>query len=308
MQPTTLLRRALTLNLHLSRSITTMSTNTTPSPPQHYHLDKTLFNDHLYTRIRSFWFADLPPNFTGVPNPAVLQRWWGFNTPPAQKAAFDKSCADNFLPALHALGPTNLALPPFQSHASERASSPVLASPLLAEVAEANSLSPQQGAETLLSLLILLDQLPRNIYRQPSDLHLVYAHYDRLALALLRSSMALSPNPAALPAFQARPAVQSWILMPLLHSEDLDAHEAWDAATRVVEKAVEEEGDEGAREYARAGRGAWEGHVKAIRRFGRYPHRNEGLGREMTGEEERWLRESGETWGVRQGGGEKDEL
>lgn len=30
-------------------------------------------------------------------------------------------------------------------------------------------------------------------------------------------------------------------------------------------------------------------HMQVVRRFGRYPHRNEAMGRETTGEERRWL-------------------
>ncbi|KAM0717215.1 hypothetical protein Q7P37_007067 [Cladosporium fusiforme] len=306
MQPTTLLRRALALNLqlHASRSFATMST---PSPPQHFTLDRSIFNSSLYNHIRDFWFADLPPNFTGVPNFSVLQRWWAIKVSPAQKAAFDNSCASNFLPAIKSLGPENLSLPPFTSHADETASSDTLAAPLIKEVQTANFHSAQQGAETLLSLILLLDQIPRNIYRDPATLPLAYTHYDRLAFALLRSSMRMSPNPAALPAFQARPAVQSWILMPLMHSEDLQAHMLWDELATVHERTVEANGDEEGMKYAESGRQAWEGHVEAIRAFGRYPHRNECLGRVSTAEEKEWLAK-GQTWGVEQKGSEKDEL
>lgn len=308
MQPTTLFRRAIALNLPLSRTFATMTTASNPSPPEHFKLDKAIFNPTLYSRIRDFWFADLPPNFTGVSNFTVLQRWWAINVSPAEKAAFDASCANNFLPAIQALGPENIALPPFTSHAAETASSETLASPLLNEVQTANANSAQEGAETLLSLIILLDQLPRNIYREPATLPLVYTHYDRLSLALLRSSMRLTPNPAAFPAFQARPAVQSWILMPLLHSEDLEAHGQWDQLAGVVERTMEAEGDAEGKAYAENGRKAWEGHVRAIRAFGRYPHRNGCLGRATTAEEKRYLTESGETWGVVQEGDGKDEL
>lgn len=39
------------------------------------------------------------------------------------------------------------------------------------------------------------------------------------------------------------------------------------------------------------------GHKRIIDRFGRYPHRNEVLGRKLTAEEEGYLREGGETFG-----------
>lgn len=39
-------------------------------------------------------------------------------------------------------------------------------------------------------------------------------------------------------------------------------------------------------------------HADIIERFGRYPHRNEALGRLTTEEEQKWLDDGGETFGV----------
>ena len=63
-------------------------------------------------------------------------------------------------------------------------------------------------------------------------------------------------------------------------------------------------GDTGAHAYLERGRKAEDLHVGAIRKFGRYPHRNACLGRESTPEEKEWLK-TGDTFGVSQG---KDEL
>jgi uncharacterized protein (DUF924 family) len=166
---------------------------------------------------------------------------------------------------------------------------------------QTTTLSSKQ--QTLLSLVILLDQLPRNIFRSQSTLPLVYNHYDLLAQALVRSSMSLTPSPVAFPPYMKRPAIQSWILMPLLHSEDLSNHDLWDSLAADMDSMVPSD-DQGAKMYVEQGRKAWEMHVDPIRKFGRYPHRNACLGRESSAEEKEWL-SKGETFGVSQG---KDEL
>ena len=225
------------------------------------------------------------------------------NASQTEKQQFDAACSEEFLPAIKALGPENLHLPAFESHRVERNSAPLIASPLLAEVQAANDHSAQQAADTLLSLVILLDQLPRNIFRLQSTLPLVYNHYDRLAQALVLSSTSITPNPVAFPDYMKRPAIQSWTLMPLLHSEDLTSHDLWDSLAADMDAMVPAD-DEGGKMYVEQGRKAWDMHVDPIRKFGRYPHRNACLGRKSSAEEKEWL-SKGETFGVSQG---KDEL
>jgi len=299
MRPSFLNRRSFAVSLSLSRAF---ASTTTQQPPSTFMLNKGIFNETLYSRIREFWFEGLPPGFTGA-NPVALKRWWGMNASQAEKQQFDASCSEQFLPAIEALGPENLRLPAFESHQAERDSAPVIASPLLAEVKAASDRSAQQAADTLLSLVILLDQLPRNIFRSQATLPLVYNHYDRLAQALVHSSMSLAPSPVAFPPYMKRPAIQSWLLMPLLHSEDLNSHNTWDSLAADM-KAMVPGDDQGAKVYVEQGRSAWGMHVDPIRKFGRYPHRNACLGRESSAEEKEWL-SKGETFGVSQG---KDEL
>jgi uncharacterized protein (DUF924 family) len=226
MRPLPLIRRSFAVSLCLSRAFASMTR--VQQPLSTFALHKNIFNEILYSRIRTFWFADLPHGFTSA-NPIALKKWWGLNASQTEKQQFDASCSEEFLPAIEALGPKTLPLPGFESHRAERDSASVIASPLLAEVKAANDHSAQQAADTLLSLVILLDQLPRNIFRSQSTLPLAYNHYDRLAQALVRGSMSLTPSPVAFPPHMKRPAIQSWILMPLLHSEDLSNHEMWDS-------------------------------------------------------------------------------
>lgn len=299
MRSLALFQRGIACQLSFARAFATM---TTPQPPASFTLDKSIFNETLYSKIRTFWFADLPPNFTG-PNPATLKRWWGLDATNSEKQQVDTYCRDEFLPALKAIGPEQLLLPPFETHDAERESAPMIAGPLLAEVEAANRQSTQYGSETLLSLVLLFDQVTRNSFRTQESLPLVYNHYDRLAQALVLSSRGLDPNPVAFPDYMTRPAIQTWIHMPLLHSEDLRSHELWDSLQANIEAKVPAD-DTGGTTYLQTGRKQWENHVDAIRKFGRYPHRNACLGRQSTKEEKEWLK-TGETFGVSQG---KDEL
>jgi uncharacterized protein (DUF924 family) len=299
MRPLPLIHKSFAVSLSLSRAFATATTQQTPST---FTLNKGIFNETIYSRIRTFWFDGLPPGFTGA-NPVALKRWWGLDASQTEKQQFDASCSEEFLPAIEALGSENLRLPDFESHRAERDSASIIASPLLAEVQAANDRSAQQAADTLLSLVILLDQIPRNIFRSQSTLPLAYNHCDRLAQALVRGSMALTPSPVAFPPYMKRPAIQSWILMPLLHSEDLSSHDLWNLLAADMDAMVPAH-DQGAKMYVEQGRKAWEMHVDPIRKFGRYPHRNACLGRESSAEEKEWL-SKGETFGVSQG---KDEL
>jgi uncharacterized protein (DUF924 family) len=286
-------------SMSFSRAFTT---TTTPHSPSTFTLDRNIFNETLYSQIRTFWFADLPPNFTS-PNPTALKRWWGLDATKDEKQQVDTTCRDQFATALEDIGPETLQLPPFESHKAEILSATSIASPLFAEIEAANSHSAKQAADTLLSLVILLDQIPRNIFRTQDTLPLVYNHYDRLAQALVHSCMKLDPNPLTFPDHMKRPALQAWINMPLLHSEDIRSHELWDQLTAQMEASVSKD-DVGGRQYLERGRSAWITHVEAIRKFGRYPHRNACLERESSREEKDWLI-MGETFGVSQG---KDEL
>lgn len=305
MLPSTLLRRTLALNLHLlplTRAASTMAPN--------YALDRSIFNADLYARMRSFWFQDISPNATGATNFETTKRWFGVGISQEQKDAFDRDCYTSFGRAIEALVPENVRLPEFKGYEQEVEQAGEIAGPLLEEVKGAQAQSGKDGAETLLSLILLLDQMPRNIYRTKETLPLVYTHFDRLAYALLRSSMSLQPSPVAYEDFRHRPVFKSWLMMPLMHTESLEAHKLWDEYERDCEKAIEERGDEQAKGYLEQGHKAAEKHADILKQFGRYPHRNECLGRKSTPEELEWLK-TGDTFGVKQGSRDmsgKDEL
>lgn len=117
--------------------------------------------------------------------------------------------------------------------------------------------------EGALALVILLDQLPLNMFRGQPE-----------AFASERQAVAASSRALAQGFDQGMTAEQRLFLyMPFMHSENLTEQD------RSVEL------------FRRAGMDTrWpEHHRDIVRRFGRFPHRNAILGRESTAEEQAWL-------------------
>jgi len=300
-----LLTRAILspINSLPSRSFANMA-----APPLAFQLDRNLFNGTLYTTLQRFWFEDLPPNAT-APTFNLLQKWYGVNKTDDEKASFDGECRRNFGPAIDSIGPSKLALPPFQSYDHDIENANTIAAPFVQEVEQAQKENQGEGADTLLSLLLLLDQMPRNIFRDKKGLVLVYGHYDRLAFSLLHASKALVPNPLEDERLRGKPVKIMWTWLPLIHSEHLSSHIQ---AQRIVDSVMmqcQEAKDEDAIRIMAASEKARLEHLIPIQRFGRYPHRNECLDRHTTAEEEEYLK-TANTFGVKQSKKQesKDEL
>lgn len=134
-----------------------------------------------------------------------------------------------------------------------------------------------------LALIILLDQFPRNIFRGTAEVF----RYDARALALAQQGVATGQLASlAIPE-------QAFLLMPYQHSEDLSIQDAgvglYDAMTAAAPaewKAVAG----GYRDFAAR-------HRDIIAEYGRFPHRNDVLGRAATEAESRFLAEGGESFG-----------
>lgn len=138
------------------------------------------------------------------------------------------------------------------------------------------------GPRRRLSLILLLDQFPRNIYRGTPK---AFAG-DEQALQLALTGMQ-SVADAALNVIE-----RVFFYMPLQHAESLEVQEESVAAYKRL--LAEAPADlravfEQCAAYA-------EKHREVIRRFGRFPHRNAIVGRSSTSEEEDWLRAGGETF------------
>jgi len=139
------------------------------------------------------------------------------------------------------------------------------------------------GPRRRLSLILLLDQFPRNIFRGTARAF----EGDRQALALTLSGMQSAAD-AALDVVE-----RMFFYLPLEHAESLDAQDESLAAYR---RLLAEAPPELHETFAGTLRHAEE-HRSIIERFGRFPHRNQVLGRASTPAEEEWLREGGRGFG-----------
>ena len=194
--------------------------------------------------VLSFWFED------ATQSPEALQRrgavW--FRADPG----FDRECATRFAAALE-----DAARGALQGWAD----------------------SPRGR----LALVVLLDQLPRNIHRGSP-------------VAFMHDTQAAAHCIAAIESGQDRPlhpVERVFLYMPLQHTEDLALQrlsiERFESLAAEVDDAWRDNFTENVR-YARE-------HHDIVERFGRFPHRNRTLGRESTEEELRYLAGGAPTFG-----------
>ena len=147
----------------------------------------------------------------------------------------------------------------------------------LYEEAAAGSLDGwHDDAASCLALVIVLDQFPRNMFRGDGRTH---AEDDR-ALAASRYAVEHALD-RELPAFQ-----RMFLYMPFMHSENVEDQRR---SVELFERLAGEEGAPDVVSYAVA-------HRDIVERFGRFPHRNEILGRETTPEEAIFLTEEGSSF------------
>jgi uncharacterized protein (DUF924 family) len=125
-----------------------------------------------------------------------------------------------------------------------------------------------QDAEGALALLILLDQFPRNAFRGTARMYESDAKARAVAPAAIEAGFDKG----------VEPDLRNFFYLPLMHSEDLADQD------RAVELARGLGGE--ALRYALMHRGI-------IEKFGRFPHRNEVLGRTSTPEEQKFLADGG---------------
>jgi len=151
--------------------------------------------------------------------------------------------------------------------------------PLLARAAAGELAAWADGPRRRLSLIILLDQFPRQIFRGTPQ---AFAH-DAQALALALSGMQGAADAAL------DPVERIFFYMPLQHAEVREVQEESLAAYR---RLLLEAPRELHAAFEAAARSA-ENHRAIIERFGRFPHRNAILGRESSAAELTWLRAGG---------------
>jgi uncharacterized protein (DUF924 family) len=132
------------------------------------------------------------------------------------------------------------------------------------------------GPRRRLSLILLLDQFPRSIYRGRPR---AFAG-DELAVSLALSGMQSGADAAL------DPVERIFFYMPLEHSESTDVQDESVAAYR----RLLGEAPETLRATFDATLKYAEEHRTIVRRFGRFPHRNRVLHRSSTPEELEYLR------------------
>ena len=126
-----------------------------------------------------------------------------------------------------------------------------------------------------LALIIVLDQLSRNIHRGEAA---AYGQDDR-ALALCKEGLDLGHDR------QLAPCERTFFYMPLEHAEDRDVQRL---SVHLFERLAAEASEEWRAEL-RGNAGYAREHRMIVERFGRFPHRNAVLGRTSTPAEEEYL-------------------
>lgn len=166
-----------------------------------------------------------------------------------------------------------------------------------------------------LSLLILLDQVPRNCYRGDES-KLVFGRFDPLAEDIALRAVELG-IPTQRSEVRYRLAYRFWFCLPLMHSENLGVHEQ---AVKQYENTEKDMEDFLAKDVSALNEDEkkcynvlstqpeklkWflsntydfeKRHKVIIEQFGRYPHRNQARGRVPTAGEIEYLNNGGETF------------
>ena len=127
-----------------------------------------------------------------------------------------------------------------------------------------------------LAIVILLDQLTRNIHRGSGHMF----DGDPKAQALTKEGIALQHDRSL------RAAERQFLYMPLMHSEELEDQKL---SVALFDALAMEAPALDSRKWAKS-------HMDIVARFGRFPHRNGLLGRTSTAEEIEFLQQAGSSF------------
>ena len=142
-------------------------------------------------------------------------------------------------------------------------------------------------AHDLLTLILILDQFPRQIYRNTPRAFAYDSEARAISSTMIEKSL-----------FQAlHPVEQVFVFLPFEHSETLSDQslcvELYETLLQQAPRSCQSF-LENALDYARR-------HHSIIKRFGRFPHRNATLKRGSAREEDSFLIAGGDTFGVESG-------
>ena len=303
-----------TLVENTSWSLTTAEATMPPLP-------REIFNHRTYRSVLRLWYSGQPLDHT-APTPTVLNRWFSGGTQ-EEKLAFDAKCRSECSAALEFLSPEKYRLPAWRSFDDDRRNALFLSEGLRARIAEdglsesSPDGSPLEGdcvprkldrADIARFFVVLLDQMSRNIFREIHEQWRIYSHYDRLSRALLHSifetggveqdGRAELTNLDVNDGLSHSPAHMMAWYMPLDHSEDLSDHNVMDEKIASLLTRCELQDDVAGKDFVHTFEGFERQHREILEQFGRYPHRNEALGRQSTKEEEEYLKSGGQRFGT----------
>ncbi|RYN79147.1 hypothetical protein AA0117_g4195 [Alternaria alternata] len=230
--------------------------------------------------ISNFWFRHLEDDHVIVPGIEDATPWF------SQSDAYDQECLDKFGALLELMK---------------------LIQPSSADIiAAAKPCTPLHW----ISLIILLDQLPRNCFRDAKT-GIVFTLFDKLALEV--ATQALKLNIPAEEQVRFKLVYRFWFYMPMEHSERLEVQESltkahsdmWHDYEMLLEESVDRWDSTLAQyravlmgrkdsfeQFRSTMQGICESKKDILYRFGRFPQRNDALGRSSTLEEIKWLKES----------------
>jgi uncharacterized protein (DUF924 family) len=194
--------------------------------------------------VRRFWFAE------AIDDPQAARArsavWFGTS------AEFDGQIRERFTPVMLAAGQGDLA-------------------------------SWRDAPRSCVALAIVLDQFPRNAYRNTAFAF----KYDDVALAAARQGVAAGYLEAL------SVAERAFLLMPYQHAEDRAIQRE---SVRLFERVCAEAPGEW-RSFAENNLRFARAHLEIVERFGRFPHRNAALGRISTADEQAYLDSKPQTFG-----------
>jgi uncharacterized protein (DUF924 family) len=129
----------------------------------------------------------------------------------------------------------------------------------------------KEEARSCLALIVVLDQFPRNMFRGDARMYAA----DELALTAARHAVEHAYDR------ELSPYERLFLYLPFEHSEDLEDQRR---SVELFRGLAAEMGSEDLLAYAVR-------HEEIVERFGRFPHRNEILGRATSPEEAEFLEE-----------------
>ena len=146
------------------------------------------------------------------------------------------------------------------------------------ELATQNKLDDwQETAAGCLALIILLDQFSRNLFRESSKAFEQDDKSKSILLKIIENNFLDAMNENE----------RLFALLPFIHSENISDHEK---AYQLMEKyLINHSGLGKIKKF-------WLDHTTAIKRFGRYPHRNKLLNRVSSNEEIEFLKSPNSSW------------